>query len=65
VRLLDGLNSHGIISQRTADTLKTAYCTYRNMGHKQVLRGDKVLIDEDEVTELRTQIEQIWQTIMV
>jgi glutamate-ammonia-ligase adenylyltransferase len=64
VRLLEGLAAHNIISQHTADTLKAAYCAYRDIGHKQVLQGDTVVIDEDEVTELRTQVEQIWQVIM-
>ncbi len=64
VRLLEGLCAHEIISQHTADTLKAAYCAYRNMGHKQVLQGDKAVIDEAEVTDLRTHVEQIWQEIM-
>lgn len=64
VRLLEGLAAHDIISQHTANTLKAAYCAYRDIGHKQVLQGDTVVIDEDEVTELRTQVEQIWQVIM-
>ncbi|MFI3187975.1 bifunctional glutamine synthetase adenylyltransferase/deadenyltransferase [Crenothrix sp. D3] len=64
VRLLEGLAAHNIISQHTADTLKAAYCAYRDIGHKQVLQGDTVVIDEDEVAELHTQVEQIWQVIM-
>ncbi|MDP3838264.1 MAG: bifunctional [glutamate--ammonia ligase]-adenylyl-L-tyrosine phosphorylase/[glutamate--ammonia-ligase] adenylyltransferase, partial [Methylococcales bacterium] len=64
VRLLEGLNTQGIISQHTADVLKAAYCTYRDMGHKQVLQGDTAVIDEAEVADLRTQVEAIWQEIM-
>jgi glutamate-ammonia-ligase adenylyltransferase len=64
VRLLEGLQAHGIISKHTADTLKTAYCAYRDLGHKQVLQGDTVVIDEAEVADLRTQVEQIWQAMM-
>lgn len=64
VRLLEGLHAHGIIAQHIADTLKAAYCAYRDIGHKQVLQGDKAVIDEDEVADLRTQVEQIWQGIM-
>lgn len=64
VRLLEGLNTQGIISQRTADILKAAYCTYRDMGHKQVLQGNTAIIDEAEVADLRTQVEAIWQAIM-
>jgi glutamate-ammonia-ligase adenylyltransferase len=64
VRLLEGLQAHGIIKQHTADTLKAAYCAYRDIGHKQVLQGDTAVIDEAEVADLRTQVEQIWQTII-
>lgn len=64
VRLLEGLNVQGIISQHITDTLKAAYCTYRDMGHKQVLQGDTAVIDEAEVADLRTQVEAIWQEMM-
>ncbi len=64
VRLLEGLAAHNIISLQTANTLKAAYCAYRDMGHKQVLQGDTAIIDESEVADLRVRVEQIWQTIM-
>ena len=64
VRLLEGLCEQGLITQETADTLKQAYLTYRDRGHKQVLQGDKAVIDEAEVADLRTQVESIWQAMM-
>jgi glutamate-ammonia-ligase adenylyltransferase len=64
VRLLEGLQEQGIISPYIADTLKAAYCAYRDMGHKQVLQGDKAIIDEHRVTYLHVQVEQIWREIM-
>jgi [glutamine synthetase] adenylyltransferase / [glutamine synthetase]-adenylyl-L-tyrosine phosphorylase len=64
VRLLEGLNEQGLMTKETADTLKHAYLTYRNMGHKQVLQGDIAVIDDSEVAQLRSQVEQIWQEIM-
>lgn len=64
VRLLEGLAAHNIISLETANILKAAYCAYRDMGHKQVLQGDKTIIDEDQVADLRTQVDEIWQEIM-
>jgi glutamate-ammonia-ligase adenylyltransferase len=64
VRLLEGLSEQNIIPLATANTLKAAYCTYRNLGHKQVLQGDTAVIDKNEVTDLRLQVESIWQTIM-
>jgi [glutamine synthetase] adenylyltransferase / [glutamine synthetase]-adenylyl-L-tyrosine phosphorylase len=64
VRLLDGLAEQGFISKNEAEMLKTAYCTYRDYGHKQVLQGDKAVIDEIEVDVLRKQVEDIWLKVM-
>ena len=64
VRLLEGLQADGFMSRKTAETLKTAYCTYRDYGHKLVLQGDRALIDEAEVVEMSTQVEQIWHEFM-
>jgi glutamate-ammonia-ligase adenylyltransferase len=64
VRLLDGLQAHGFISKAAADTLKSAYCLYRDTGHKLVLQGDRALINEDEVVEWRNQVERIWHAYM-
>jgi glutamate-ammonia-ligase adenylyltransferase len=64
IRLLDGLQAQDFISPATAQILKTAYCTYRDYGHKLVLQGDKAIIDEAEVAEIKTQVEQIWRNIM-
>jgi [glutamine synthetase] adenylyltransferase / [glutamine synthetase]-adenylyl-L-tyrosine phosphorylase len=63
VRQLEGLARHGIISQSEADTLKTAFCTYRDIGHKQVLQGDKALIDVEAVSGLRERVEGIWDRV--
>ncbi len=64
VRLLDGLAGQGFIPLKEAEILKTAYCTYRDYGHKQVLQGDKAVIDEIEVDGLRKQVEDIWLKVM-
>jgi [glutamine synthetase] adenylyltransferase / [glutamine synthetase]-adenylyl-L-tyrosine phosphorylase len=64
VRLLEGLAEHGFISPIDAENLRTAYCTYRDVGHKQVLQGDKAVIDEIEVDGLRKQVEGIWHKVM-
>ncbi|MEQ1546862.1 bifunctional [glutamate--ammonia ligase]-adenylyl-L-tyrosine phosphorylase/[glutamate--ammonia-ligase] adenylyltransferase, partial [Methyloglobulus sp.] len=63
VRQLESLTRHGIISQDEADTLKTAFCNYRDIGHKQVLQGDKVSIDVGVVSGLREQVEGIWDRV--
>lgn len=64
VRLLEGLQQQGFISQANAETLKNAYCTYRDFGHKQVLQGDKAVIAEAEVAKMSAQVEQIWHEYM-
>ncbi|MDD1628683.1 MAG: bifunctional [glutamate--ammonia ligase]-adenylyl-L-tyrosine phosphorylase/[glutamate--ammonia-ligase] adenylyltransferase, partial [Methylococcaceae bacterium] len=64
VRLLEGLQEDGFISKTEAETLKAAYCTYRNYGHKQVLQGERAVINEAEVVELSKQVEQIWHDFM-
>lgn len=64
VRLLEGLEAQGFMPKATAATLKAAYCTYRDYGHKQVLQGDRAIIEDAEVAEIRAQVEQIWREIM-
>ena len=64
VRLLDGLQQRGFIAKDYAESLKTAYCTYRDVGHKLVLQGDKAVIAEAEVAKMSAQVEQIWHEYM-
>jgi len=64
VRLLEGLQQQGFMSQADAELLKAAYCTYRDFGHKQVLQGDKAVIAEVEVAKMSAQVEQIWHEYM-
>lgn len=64
VRLLASLKECGLISESQANTLTTAYCTYRNTGHKRVLQGNKAITNAQEFVELREQVTQIWQTMV-
>ncbi|NOT12027.1 MAG: bifunctional [glutamate--ammonia ligase]-adenylyl-L-tyrosine phosphorylase/[glutamate--ammonia-ligase] adenylyltransferase [Methylococcaceae bacterium] len=64
VRLLEGLQAHGYISQADMEVLKAAYCAYRETGHKRVLQGDRALIDEAEVIEMSNRVERIWHDYM-
>ena len=64
VRLLEGLQEDGFMSKTEAETLKAAYCTYRDTGHKLVLQGGCALINEAEVVELSKRVEQIWDDFM-
>ena len=64
VRLLEGLQEAGFMSKAVAQTLKTAYCTYRDTGHKLVLQGERAVVNEAEVVEMSKQVEQIWHDFM-
>ena len=64
VRLLDGLQDDGFMTKAQAETLKAAYCTYRDTGHKLVLQGERAVIDAAAVHELSEQVEQIWREFM-
>lgn len=64
IRLLEGLQQQGFMSKADAELLKTAYCTYRDFGHKQVLQGDKAVIAESEVAKMSAQVERIWHDYM-
>jgi glutamate-ammonia-ligase adenylyltransferase len=64
VRLLEGLQADGFMSETEAKVLKSAYCTYRDQGHKLVLQGERAVIDENEVHELSGQVERIWRDFM-
>ena len=64
VRLLDGLAEHGFINASDAVLLKKAYCSYRDYGHHQVLQGESATASDDEFSELRTQVDRIWQVLM-
>ncbi len=64
VRLLEGLQKDGFISKEAAQILTTAYCTYRDVGHKRVLQGENVIINEAEVAVLSQQVEWIWRELL-
>ena len=52
------------MTKTQAETLKMAYCTYRDYGHKLVLQEEKAIINEAEVAELSKQVERIWHDLM-
>jgi glutamate-ammonia-ligase adenylyltransferase len=64
VRLLDGLQAQGFISKTAMETLKSAYCAYRDYGHKRVLQGDRVIVDAADVIDISKQVERIWLAMM-
>jgi glutamate-ammonia-ligase adenylyltransferase len=64
IRQLDGLAEAGFLAKKDAESLKAAYCAYRDYGHKQVLQDDRAVIDHAEVADLSRRVELIWREIM-
>jgi glutamate-ammonia-ligase adenylyltransferase len=64
IRQLDGLAEAGFLSRENAESLKAAYCVYRDYGHKQVLQDDRTVIDQAEVADLSRRVDRIWREIM-
>ncbi|WP_374090915.1 bifunctional [glutamate--ammonia ligase]-adenylyl-L-tyrosine phosphorylase/[glutamate--ammonia-ligase] adenylyltransferase [Methylomicrobium lacus] len=64
VRQLDGLAEAGFLSKENAETLKAAYCAYRDYGHKLVLQDDRAVIDTAEVAALSAKVGELWDKIM-
>jgi glutamate-ammonia-ligase adenylyltransferase len=64
INLIDGLQTHGFFSPEQAQVLKTAYCHYRDCGHRQVLQGHKVVAEASVFAEQRAAVEKIWLQLM-
>ncbi|MCK5353500.1 MAG: bifunctional [glutamate--ammonia ligase]-adenylyl-L-tyrosine phosphorylase/[glutamate--ammonia-ligase] adenylyltransferase, partial [Methyloprofundus sp.] len=64
IRILDTLQNCGLITDQDAQILKQAYCAYRDRGHRQVLLGDRVVIEAQAFTEMRSQVTAIWKKMM-
>ncbi len=64
IHLLDSLKSHGFISDTMAQTLKQAYCSYRDRVHRETLQGNPAIVAAGDYSEQRAQVEQIWREIM-
>ena len=62
IRLLKTLSQQRYISEIDAEQLKTAYCQYRDYGHRQVLQDKPVVATSDHFLQTRLHVEQIWQT---
>ncbi len=64
VRLLDELQKQGFVSEHVANTLKQAYCTFRDRSHREVLQGRKAQVNAQEYGDLREKVKQIWHQVM-
>ncbi len=64
IRLLDALQTHGYLSETVAQTLKEAYISYRNRGHREALQGNRNIVDAAEYEQTRQQVSAIWNDFM-
>jgi glutamate-ammonia-ligase adenylyltransferase len=64
INLLNTLAEQQLLSQENVTTLKQAYCIFRDQGHKETLQGNKALIEQDQLVEIREQVAKIWQIVM-
>ncbi|MDD5273261.1 MAG: bifunctional [glutamate--ammonia ligase]-adenylyl-L-tyrosine phosphorylase/[glutamate--ammonia-ligase] adenylyltransferase [Methylovulum sp.] len=64
VRLLDSLADSAILPKETATALKTAYCAYRDLGHKLALQDSRALVDEAEVSQWQALVVGVWEGMM-
>ncbi len=64
IRLLERLSRHGLVPDASAETLKNAYCLYRDLGHKRALQGEAAVVDETEVTAVSAKVTRIWRALL-
>ncbi len=64
INLLNTLAEQQLLNQEYVTTLKQAYCIFRDWGHKETLQGNKALIAQDQLVEIRKQVANIWQDLM-
>ena len=65
MRVLDALAEQGLLNEEAVTTLKQAYCLFRNRGHEEALQGNKAVVAQDEFVDVRQQVAQLWQEIML
>ena len=64
LRLLEALKQQDFCSAEDAELLKQAYCSYRDYGHRQLLKEQSVTIDNQIFAEFREKVQAIWQKVL-
>ncbi|MEM5498409.1 bifunctional [glutamate--ammonia ligase]-adenylyl-L-tyrosine phosphorylase/[glutamate--ammonia-ligase] adenylyltransferase [Paraglaciecola mesophila] len=65
VRILQQLQSSGLLSDEDTQLLNDAYLTYRNTNHRLVLQQAEQAPDATEFSDLRDGVSRIWQQVFV
>ncbi|MBQ0783819.1 MAG: bifunctional [glutamate--ammonia ligase]-adenylyl-L-tyrosine phosphorylase/[glutamate--ammonia-ligase] adenylyltransferase, partial [Amphritea sp.] len=61
IRIIDAMQTTGVISADDAETLREAYKSYRSVGHRQVLQDRSATISASELEGSRQEITRIWK----
>ncbi len=61
IRIIDAMQTTGVISAEDAETLREAYKSYRSVGHRQVLQDRSATISASELEGSRQEITRIWK----
>jgi glutamate-ammonia-ligase adenylyltransferase len=64
IRILEGAEAVGLVSEADAETLREAYKTFRAMGHRLTLQGQSNKVADSELKDSREQVAAIWQKVM-
>jgi len=64
IGLLSRLVELNILTQAQASILETAYCLFRDRGHKETLQGNKAMIPQSELVESRAAVAELWDLFM-
>ncbi len=64
VRLIGTLARSGVLDEMTAYTLRTAYLTYRTVGHRLSLQKKAAKVPEERFRNLRGHVRRIWNMLI-
>ena len=64
IRILASLVDYGLLPEADAEKLVDAYCSYRDLGHKQVLQDSQAVLDVTEVAGHKFAVMQLWEHLL-
>jgi glutamate-ammonia-ligase adenylyltransferase len=65
IRILEGLEAHGLMPAEQANNLREAYQLMRSVEHRLTLQNQAGKVSADELFEQRQTVKGIWQAMMV
>ena len=65
IRILDSIEAEQLLSAEEAELLREAYKAYRAAGHRLSLQNQSGVLGDEEMTEYRRGVAEIWQRVML